>query len=465
MNARLKSHAAHFFAVSAGALLLSWPALLNRYPLLYADSIGYIGDGRPLAHSLFLHRLPNIGAMRSEMYCLGIFPWHWNITPWPIVALQGLLAATVLWWVMRSIVPRSSAWVYLGLVAFLSLFTSASWYVSLIMPDILGALLYLCIYLLVFAREALSKPEHWAIAVIAWWATMAHASHLLVAGALCTLLAILLLFRWPPMRRGGRALAEVALILILAAATQIALHGYLYGKPSLNGNRPPYLMARIIADGPGRLYLQQNCAHLDWAICDRVGDLPDNDDEFLWADGGVWASASPATQTRLLQEEIPLVLATLRAYPRQQAAASWANVREQFGDFGVDDFDNNTWMEGSLESVLPGGLARYARSLQASDRVPSGVFTALQRWVVFASAACVVVLAWPLWRRRELRLLGLTAVVVCVVLVNPVVTAVLSSLDSRYQSRVIWLVPLLAVLSALHLLLTRKRTASRRLPA
>jgi len=446
--------------IAVGALMLSWPALVNRYPLLYADSIGYIGDGRPVAHSLFWHRVRDIGAMRSEMYCLGIFPWHWNITPWPIVALQGLLAAMVLWWVVRSVVQRSPVWIYLGVVGFLSVFTSASWYVSLIMPDILGPLLYLCIYLLVFAWGTLSKPERWAVAVIAWWATMAHSTHLLIASVLWVVLGILFLFRWPLLRRDGRSLGVVAAILLLAAGTQVALHGYLYGKPSLNGNRPPYLMARIVADGPGRLYLQQNCGHLDWAICDRVGDLPDNDDEFLWADGGVWASASPATQARLLQEEMPLVLATLRTYPKQQAAASWANVREQFGDFGVDDFDNNTWMEDALDSVIAGGHARYVRSLQANDRVPSGFFTTLQRWVVMVSGVGVVVLAWPLWRRRERRLLGLGAVVVCVVLVNPVVTAVLSSLDSRYQARVIWLVPMLAGLSALRMLPTRERAAS-----
>ena len=41
-------------------------------------------------------------------------------------------------------------------------------------------------------------------------------------------------------------------------AAQMALHGYLYGKPTLNGERPPYLMARIVADGPGRWYLEKN---------------------------------------------------------------------------------------------------------------------------------------------------------------------------------------------------------------
>ena len=42
-------------AVVAGALLMLWPAILNRYPLLYPDSISYLGDGRTLARILLLH--------------------------------------------------------------------------------------------------------------------------------------------------------------------------------------------------------------------------------------------------------------------------------------------------------------------------------------------------------------------------------------------------------------------------
>src|ERR1017187_9994793 len=78
-------------AVAAGALMMLWPAILNRYPLMYPDSISYLGDGRPLARILFLHAPKGYPAMRSEFYSLGIFPFHWNLTPWPIVAWQALL--------------------------------------------------------------------------------------------------------------------------------------------------------------------------------------------------------------------------------------------------------------------------------------------------------------------------------------------------------------------------------------
>jgi hypothetical protein len=452
--------------VLLGALLLCWPAFYNHYPLLYPDSISYLSDGRGVAYSLFVHRISNFSGMRSEIYSLGIFPWHWGITPWGVVAMQALAMAWLLWLVVRSILPRNTGFYFLSLIALLSLLTSVSWYVSLIMPDVFGAALYLCIYLLVFGRETLSGRKRRAVAVIAWWSVTAHATHLMLAAGICLLLALLLGFRWQPMLRRGRAVGEVALVVLLAAGAQVALHAYLYGKPSLNGNRPPYLMARIIADGPGRLYLQQHCGQLRWAICDRVQSLPDNDDEFLWADGGVWPSASPATQARLMEEEMPLVRGTLLAYPREQIAASSQNFWQQLNDFGVDDFDNNTWMEGALDHVMPGPHAKYLRSRQAHNAVPSHLFTEVQWWVVMASALVVIALI-PWWRRcGPTRLLELTVILVPTIVANAFVTAVLSTIDSRYQSRVIWLVPLLAALLVMSALDEREsRGANRTLPA
>ena len=514
-------------AVAAGALLMLWPAILNRYPLMYPDSIGYLGDGRPLARILFRYAPKGYPAMRSEFYSLGIFPFHWNLTPWPIVVWQALLTSWVLWLTLRSVLPqrtaRRFAATFLILVALLSLLTSVSWYVSLPMPDILGPLLYLAIYLLVFARETLSRGERRALSALAFWAITAHSTHLMLGVGICFLLALLRFWprNWVPhvstLRRGfsTTGLAHIALLIAIAIAAQLALHRYLYGHATLNGNHAPYLMARIVADGPGALYLRQHCATLDWAICSDVGHLPDNDDDFLWAPGVVWAGADARTQQRLLAEEMPLVLATLRAYPLQQAARSWANFTQQLNDFGVNDFDNNDRMQQSLaqlfpSSAFPSSATSYSRSLQARSIVPTNAFTILERWVVLPSALLLAVLLPWLWRtafagrddrrgsqvklkgwlsrtaytghddrrglrvklkgwlrrtaftehddresgysRQRLRLLGLVVIVVPTLFANAFLTAVLSSSDSRYQARVIWLVPLLAALVALDLL-------------
>src|ERR1035441_397460 len=140
-------------AVLLGALLLSWPAFFNGFPLLYPDSMTYLIDGRVVARALFLHQLRDYYGVRSFFYSLGILPFHWNISPWPIVALQSLLVAWVIWLLVRSFqaraflsrsaAPRRMVASYLLLVLFLSLLTSASWYACFIMPDILGPLIYL----------------------------------------------------------------------------------------------------------------------------------------------------------------------------------------------------------------------------------------------------------------------------------------------------------------------------------
>src|SRR5262249_43155340 len=153
----------------------------------------------------------------------------------------------------------------------------------------LGPILYLCVYLAAFAWDTLALRDRVEVALIAWWATASHATHLLLAAGLCLpVAAVLLLHRQRPHGAVGRVVA----IVLGAALAQVALHTYLYGKPSLSGkDRPPFLLARVIADGPGRSYLRQHCGELKLAICDYVERLPDNFGDFLWAPNGIWQTA------------------------------------------------------------------------------------------------------------------------------------------------------------------------------
>jgi hypothetical protein len=436
-------------AILLGALLMVWPALFNRYPLLYPDSITYLGDGRLVARAVFLHRLSEYYGMRSFFYSLGILPWHWNVTAWPIVVLQSLLTAYVIWLVVRSILPRQTVSYYLILVALLSLLTSLDWFVSLIMPDILGPLLYLCIYLLVFARDTLSRTGRMTLIPIAWWGIVSHASHLILAAGLCILLASLLLLRLQWMRGRWRAVGEVAMIVLFAAVSQLALHAYLYGTPSLNGERPPFLMARVLADGPGLWYLQQHCPNVQFVLCDHLQELPQDPDVFLWGEKGIWGNADDATTSRLRQEEMPFVEATLRAYPWAQLSRSLSNFGQQLRIFGFYLFGPSDWMAEEFASVLPGERSQYLQSRQAQDELPLEFFTSVQNWTVLASLAIIVAFLPRMFRRGPPRLIGLGIVIGSTVVANALVTGALSMVEDRLQSRVIWLVPLLAIVLVL----------------
>ncbi|MGA2807433.1 MAG: hypothetical protein ABSE87_04815 [Terracidiphilus sp.] len=449
--------AARGLAVLAGALMLAWPAFFNGFPLLYPDSMTYMDDGRIVARAVFLHHLSQYYGVRSLFYGLGILPLHWNINPWPVVALQCLLVAWVVYLVVRSISPRRTVARYLIVVALLSLLTSAGWYAAFIMPDILGPVLYLSIYLLVFAPKTLSRVERLALYPIAWWCVTAHATHLLLAAALCGLLAA---FAAAFERRlflcRLKAIGQVAAMIALAAAAQMALNGYLYGKPSLNGERPPYLTARILADGPGRWYLEKHCPQLHWATCAELHIPLTDADGFLWAPGGPYDSGTENDKRRIENEEMPFVLATVRAYPGQQFSRSAANFEGQLMAFGLYGFDPNPWILGDFAQVLPGARAGYLRSRQANDTLPLDLLTEVQFWVIVASLGTIVLAVSFFGRRHSPQLAGLSLVTVSMVVANALAGGVLSVVDDRYGCRVIWLIPLLAGLTILDLLAQRE---------
>ncbi|MFY9854476.1 MAG: hypothetical protein WAK26_11435 [Terracidiphilus sp.] len=443
-------------AVLLGAIFLAWPAFFNGFPLIYPDSMTYLWDGRVVARALFLHHLSVYYGVRSFFYSLVILPFHWNISPWPIVALQCLLVAFVVWLVVRSIAPRHTVVRYLILIVGLSLLTSASWYAAFIMPDILGPLAYLSIYLLAFARETLSRVERLALCLIAWWGITAHSSHMLLAGGLWMLLVLVVAFRRKPYWRRPRSLRVVLAILVVAAASQMALHGYLYGKPTLNGQRPPYLMARVIADGPGRWYLDTHCPQLHWAICNHLSKLSDNPDTLLWDEDGAYQSAPDAERDQMDHEEMPLVLATLRAYPRQQLSRSAANFNQQLLSFGLYGFDSNAWMLEQFDETMPKARSNYLKSRQAHDALPLDLLTEIQWWTIVASLAAIAALIPFLWRRHSTRLAGLGLVVAATIVANALVTGVMSVVDDRYGARVMWMIPLLAGIFFLDLLNQRE---------
>jgi hypothetical protein len=421
-----------------------WPAFLNRFPLLYPDSLSYLADGRPVARALFLHEFSVYYGMRSLIYSLGIFPFHWDVTFWPVAGLQALLAAYVIWLVVRSIVTRKILLCYLALCALLSLLTTLSWYAVLILPDVLGPLSYLCMYLIVFAHETLSRAERAAVIVIIWWALASHASHMAVAAGLCAFLILLAVLRCRFMEWRWRALGLTVLIILFAAAAQVGLNKYLTGKPSLSGDWPPVLTARILSDGPGRRYLQSHCPEPRFVICENVDHLPENTDEFLWSDTGIWQQASEEKQARLQREEMPFVLAAVRAYPSEQLKKSAANFGKQLITLGLDDLGATDYVREEFDQALQDQKPAYERSRQSHDAMPLDFFSYVQKWILIASLIAIAPFTPYIWRRRPVRILGLVVIILSTVIMNALVTGVLSGVEIRYQSRVNWMLPLLA---------------------
>jgi hypothetical protein len=164
--------------ITIGTGILCWPAFFNGMPLLFEDSMAYIGDGSHVARALFLRETWYYYGHRSFIYGLGILPFHLRANLWPVVVLQGLLTGYVLWLVVRSFHFRLPFVSWSAIIIVLSTSTGLAWFVSYIMPDILGPLLYLIIYLIVFRWNSLGGTERTIVFIIGAWCAASHSTHL-----------------------------------------------------------------------------------------------------------------------------------------------------------------------------------------------------------------------------------------------------------------------------------------------
>ena len=84
-------------AVVFASLLMIWPMVYNGFPIVYPDSMDYLKDGERIARALFLRQFDDYYGPRSPYYPLGIYPFHWNVTAWPVIWFQSVLVTYTLW--------------------------------------------------------------------------------------------------------------------------------------------------------------------------------------------------------------------------------------------------------------------------------------------------------------------------------------------------------------------------------
>jgi hypothetical protein len=108
---------AGLLAVPVAAATLLWPAIWNGFPIVFADTGTYLSQA--------IHHYA--GWDRPVFYSLFMLPLHATITLWPVVVAQALLAAWILWLVVRALVPGVSGFAFVLGVAALSIFTWLPW--------------------------------------------------------------------------------------------------------------------------------------------------------------------------------------------------------------------------------------------------------------------------------------------------------------------------------------------------
>ena len=406
------------------------------------------------------------------------------LVAWEMRLLFGVAAATGRPAPGRGSPGRSTPWreeaLYLAWMALLSAASSLPFFTSFVMPDVFAGAAGAAALIVLLYWDRLSGWARAGTLALLVFAISTHRSNLLLVLALAAAGGALL---WV-MGAGGRVAGGRAGVLAASAAASAVLGALVFlpiaqraGEPVRD---PPFLMARVLADGPGRRFLNVACARAEaFAVCRYRRLPPEDSDTLLWSNRkatGLFGVSDYPTRLRLEAEEPAFVLRALAYDPVGEIEVAAENAALQLGRSHVKSpladpswlITDLYWRRTSLPLIIPQAQACVVRGRCASH-IPVELANAVQDAALglslLAAAACVL---WGVTRPgfaarlrrtgrprdgaaladervRALALLGLTGVLV---LVNAAVCGALSAPVPRYEARLIWLVPAVAMLAA-----------------
>lgn len=445
--------------------------VLNGGPTFYFDTIGYVSQGKTallklgvISRDTMAGGVAGAGVVeaaidgsRSPSYSVlaGIFS--------AIGALEGLLLANVIMvfaasglacrLMIRTYGDGQSA---LGLSAMAlagATLGSLPFYVAYLMPDLLTPVMIIALSTLAVFGGRMRWCELLVAFLLGAFAINSHLSNVAI-GTLIFLAAI------PVALMMGRPRTWVGPLIIMlvlgsAYAQQAAFRVAARAMANAEVTIRPFLTARLIQDGPGYRWLEEHCPDANVPTCKLWTALQISSDPYrLTATHIVFEHSQRLGSFQLMSDEDKVVVAGAQvdfakdvalAYPVATMTAFLRNVLQQGGMFAIDmtlPFEQVETNNAPVTGALTGPLK--VRALHA-DQPWVDSLTRVHGMLYSASLAFVLtIIVLPGALPRGARLFAL--MILGGILANAAVCGGISQPSTRYGSRVIWLLPYLAVL-------------------
>lgn len=485
------------------ALLLALPSVVNGKPFLFYDSTHYYDVGKAIADKVEGVLMPGAAAEvepetpaaetseksgpaitrdrgdgalaaisggRSPIYSLLTYLLSVVFSTYGIVALQSLVCAFVIHRLLRVFAPGASALSQTALVAVLAILTPLGFHAGFVMPDIFAGVFVVTALILIFDKT-LRLPEQIGLTALLAFAATMHTTIVAIGLVMITLVLIARYFLSLRPSVNAQAAPAIAAALVLCVGFGAA---YKTGVETVTGNEirnAPYLAGRVIADGPGKRYLQEKCDNNPFAVCQFSGvDYIDHND-FLWGGFGAarnWSTASPEIKAAIQDEEKDFVLAVIAAYPVSELKATIGNAWLQLTYFGIRETASGAEVMMTYSEFGDNALMAHVPNLEgcAEGRNCEGVNPLREAWAVLVHTSLLVMTVILIGlialnaRRVFARgaqidegmktILIASGFVIIVLLANAAVCGALSGPHDRYQARIAWIVTLMLGAGILH---------------
>ncbi|QXQ07236.1 hypothetical protein KX816_04105 [Sphingosinicellaceae bacterium] len=486
------------------ALAFCWISIWNGYPLVYEDTLSYLE--RPATAAAATAGIDSEWANHAKLSRVGITvatashagpatppaakgydstfksgrSIYYGIPAyllslvgglWAVVAAQAVLLSIVLALLWYRCLGLTSNGGFAVLIGAMAVATSAGLFVNLVMPDLLGGLLILSLSMLLAFWGRLGRSDRIFLAAAATLAVVAHDSHLalgvaVVAGA--ALVARLIPARW---REGisGPALGTGALVVVIGVVASVAFG---VAVKSVTGQPParlPHLTAHLVGKPVLAEFLATNCegASPAWAVCAYRARLPLVWTSFLFESRpgiGTFATSGSHHKLAISEQDMPLMLAVLRARPAETIMMMLDDAALQLASFSYDDLAPREKANYIDHNFPPSVRSAVHASRLWQDSRPLSFLSVVEQVGVVVALPAFVLALYVLRRRgradgRGVAVLG--GLIIAGVVANAFICGGLASPYDRFQARVVWLIPLLAIIAIAALIFPAPATTTR----
>jgi hypothetical protein len=330
--------------------------------------------------------------------------------------------------------------------------TPLSFFICTLMPDVFAGFLILSAVILTGFWDSLEYRDRVILSLIVLYSALTHTSHLLLLFLLTSAVAVTFIF----IRRKTRPYRSIrSSFIVLLALSLLGVFGELafsYGVRLTIGAypvRPPFLMGRLIADGPGYDFLRKYCAEKTYSVCKYLDRLPASDADFLWSTSptkGVFRAADLPTRQALSSEQIPFAIDVFRSDP---VGVIMSAARDFFSElFAIKLSAYQADLTDFAATLPPFYFDTMARSRIAMDegllRDLTTLYASTYFISLFALSLTAVICFWPKLQEKLhislQRKWGRILILVALATIgNAAICGILSGPAARYQTRIAWI--------------------------
>jgi hypothetical protein len=439
-------------SVFLAAVISCYIGFMNGYPLIYPDTGTYIYSGfnnlyfvdRPIFYGFFLRHISLAVSPLLVIFAQALIVCH----------LISLTTSMFFEGLKKNIV-------FLGSVLFLTFTTGYSYTVSILIPDIFTAVSLLCLINLLL-NNGLTKPQTIIISILFVFSLCTHFSNILIL--LLLFIGIFALWGWKKLRKEHFSfkVKKILLSFFLFVSCFVLIPSVNYGiagKFKITEGGHVFMVQHLLDVGILEDYLNVACKDKNYRICEYK-------DKLGW--DFIWDSESPLKKTggwEVNRQEYQRIIGEILSTPEYQVWLFRKGIEYSFKQFFTFRV---TVAPPQLERSPPFGQIKwrfkdtyreYISSSQNRNELDLRFVNNLQTIVILVSLTFFFIVFSVIFFRKYLSIELKYSVVLMFsgILLNAILCSNLSTIDPRYECRVIWLLPLFTIIAVIKLYEVRNK--------